>query len=979
LEDYPTRCLPFEFVQSLTLAADRPRLDQALNLLLNHDVPYEQEYSIQRASDKQLHQVVSKAEVVRDAQGRPFKVLGTVQDITERKRAEEEIKKREATLRGILKASPSGIAMVSFPQRCLVWANERLCEMTGYRLEDLLGMPTSLLYLDDDEYERVGRQATEEIKTNGFSTLQSRWRGQDGRGLDVLLNVSAIHPDDLSAGLVFTALDVTQRVRAEEEIRQSEATLQSILKASPSGIAMITYTDRRLIWANQRMAEITGYPLDELLGMPTRKLYFDDNEYEKASQRTRQGIRAQGFSTFQALARAKDGRALDILMNVAPMIPEDPKAGLVFTALDITQRVRAEEEIRQSEATLRSILKASPSGIAQVSYPARRIIWANERMSEMTGYPVQDLLGMSTRDLYLDPHDFDLTAAEVPEMLMSRGVASFESQWSRRDGAVMDVLINVSPLNPHDLAAGQVSSVLDITDSKRAQELVRRNEEKYRLILEATPDPVVLYDMKGLVVYLNPAFTRVFGWTLEELAGRKVDYVPQDELAKTDEMIALMQQGTFLSDFETRRYDRWGNILSVAVSWSAWRDENGTPAGSVVVLRDVTEHKKMLAQLEQARKMEAVGTLAGGIAHDFNNVLQAISGNVQLLMMSPELDARPKKTLADIDNLTQRAAEMIQQLLTISRKREVKLQAVSLDQEVRQMCRLLERIIPKMITMDLQLDPNLWPINGDQTQLEQIILNLAGNAADAMPQGGTLTFQTENQDIDEVFCRTHPELRPGPHVLLRVADTGQGMDKETLKHLFEPFFTTKQSGQGTGLGLSTVYGIVTSHLGLITCYSTPGQGTAFNLYFPALIGEEGSRYRAYPRLEEGPRGGSETLLLVDDEADILQVGREILGMFGYSVLTCASGEEALSLYSDKSDEIDLVILDLNMPGMGGHRCLEGLLHVDPQARVIISSGYYTHLTARDLGKAGARGFIAKPYRLSDMVKRVREVLDNVQA
>ena len=378
LESYQTQILPLALVQSLPLGTDRPRLDQALEQMLKHDAPYEQEYAIQRLSDGQLRRLVSRAELVKDAQGLPSKIVGTVQDITERKLAEEEITKNEATLRGIL-------------------------------------------------------------------------------------------------------------------------------KASPSGIAMIAYTDRKLIWANQRMAEICGYQLDDLLGMPTRDLYFNEDEYNLVGQRTRQGIRAQGFATFQTQVRAKDGRALDILINVAPLAPEDPKQGLVFTALDVSQRVRAENEIRKSEATLRSILQASPSGIAQVSYPERRIVWANERLSEMTGYSLPELLGMSTRDLYVSSEVFDKTAAQIPRDLLAGGEASFETQWRRRDGEVMDVLITVSMLKAGDLSAGQVTSVLDITESKRAQELVRRSEEKYRLILEATPDPVVLYDMRGNVLYLNPA------------------------------------------------------------------------------------------------------------------------------------------------------------------------------------------------------------------------------------------------------------------------------------------------------------------------------------------------------------------------------------------------------------------------------------------------------------------------------------------
>lgn len=264
-------------------------------------------------------------------------------------------------------------------------------------------------------------------------------------------------------------------------------------------------------------------------------------------------------------------------------------------------------------------------------------------------------------------------------------------------------------------------------------------------------------------------------------------------------------------------------------------DVNNPVADSDQPIDSSDEQMQMLyAQQEQARKMEAIGVLAGGIAHDFNNVLQAISGTVQILLLRTDMESSVRDALTGIDTLTQRAAEMIHQLLTLSRKERSRLEPVLLIQEIGQVCRILERILPKMIRLELKLAPDLQLIRGDPSQLEQIILNLAANATDAMPKGGSLVFETQNLDLDEMFCRSHPELEPGPHVLLKVSDSGVGMDRQTLGHIFEPFFTTKQSGRGTGLGLSTVYGIVALHKGLITCCSAPGQGTVFNIYLPLL-------------------------------------------------------------------------------------------------------------------------------------------------
>jgi len=394
----------------------------------------------------------------------------------------------------------------------------------------------------------------------------------------------------------------------------------------------------------------------------------------------------------------------------------------------------------------------------------------------------------------------------------------------------------------------------------------------------------------------------------------------------------------------------------------------------VVVLRDVTAAKLTEKQLIHAQKMEAVGTLAGGIAHDFNNLLQAIQGYTQLLLLhKPKKDPEIGK-LRKIEKAANSAGELTRQLLTFSSKIESRLRPLDLNVEVKKVQKLLKRTIPKMIDIELCLDDNLKIIDADPVQIEQVLMNLAVNARDSMPEDGKLIINTANVSLFEEDTRSHPEAKPGDYVLLTVSDTGHGMDKETLEHIFEPFFTTKGTGKGTGLGLSMVYGLVKNHNGHIECYSEPGNGTTFKLYFPEVkkvVDKDPHRQKS-----ASPLGGSEIILMVDDEKYIRDIGEEVLSKFGYTVITASNGESALKIYREKQAEISLIILDLIMPGMGGRRCFEEILKVNPSAKVVIASGYAADGLSKEALAAGVRNFVGKPYDFNQMLEVVRKVLDD---
>lgn len=529
----------------------------------------------------------------------------------------------------------------------------------------------------------------------------------------------------------------------------------------------------------------------------------------------------------------------------------------------------------------------------------------------------------------------------------------------------------------------------EITGHKRAEEALRESDEKYRKLydeskkteevyrslLHTSADAIVIYDMAGKVRYLNPAFTEVFGWTMEETEGRRIPFLPESERTTTMACITeVLEKEKTVQGFETKRYTRDGHLVDVDISASCYKNHEGKLSGMLVILRDISEKKILEAQLRQAHKMEAIGTLAGGIAHDFNNILQAISGYTELLFMGKESGDPDRSKLEAIEKSLQRASDLTKQLLIFGRKVESKLRPMNLKQEVVHVSNLLGRTISKMISIELYLAENVKSINADPVQLEQIILNLGINARDAMPDGGKLIFETENVILDEEYCKAHLGATPGEYTLLSVSDTGHGMDKKTLGHIFEPFYTTKEMGKGTGLGLAMVYGIVKSHRGYIMCYSEPGQGTTFKIYFPVDQSQAEERKEAKKEAVE-MLGGTERVLLVDDEKTVLDTGKGILEHFGYTAITAESGERAIEIFERKKDHIDLVILDIGMQGIGGHKCLQKLLEIDPKVKVVISSGYSAKGKVKETLESGAIGFIGKPYRLTDMVKQVREIFD----
>jgi two-component system cell cycle sensor histidine kinase/response regulator CckA len=512
---------------------------------------------------------------------------------------------------------------------------------------------------------------------------------------------------------------------------------------------------------------------------------------------------------------------------------------------------------------------------------------------------------------------------------------------------------------------------------RKTEETLKKDEEQYRQFLQTSGDAVYLM-YNGKLEIVNDAFQKLFGLSRQEINVPEFDF-RQLVTAKSRSIIDARNQKLTAGEkldphYEYTVLSTGGREIPVeeCITYIHYKDGLGIQG----IIRDVSRQKDLEQQLRQAQKLEAVGKLAGGMAHDFNNMLQAISGYVQLVQKGGK-PQQAQKYLGEINRVIGRAADLVERLLTFVRVTDNKLRPVDLNQQIEQAVKILARTIPRMIRIETKLAPDLWLTNGDGNQLEQVLLNLGTNARDAMPEGGHITIETGNISLDQPDD-SHPGIEPGEYILLSFADTGTGMKDEAMTRMFDPFYTTKTMGKGTGLGLTMVQSIVAAHRGKITCRSRPGTGTTFKIYLPPLKTSKADE-RPKAAAPEKTTGGRETILLVDDEVDILEVGKEILEEYGYTTLTAENGEEALEIFKEKREQIDLVILDINMPTMSGHTCMKELLKLNPDIKIIIASGYLIKDQISESLKAGATEFMVKPFRLEEMLSTVRKILDGEPA
>jgi two-component system cell cycle sensor histidine kinase/response regulator CckA len=614
--------------------------------------------------------------------------------------------------------------------------------------------------------------------------------------------------------------------------------------------------------------------------------------------------------------------------------------------------------------------------------PAGRILYANESTCRRTGYTAEAIIGLGVWDL-----DLELTQDVWPErweQIKRRGSFAIESFHRTRDGEVYPVELSINHVE-QDGREYAFAFARDVSERKKAEASLRQSEERFRGIFEQGSVGIALLDQKRCFLRANPAFCRMLGYEEHEIVGKGVlaITVPEDEDSSRKRTRAKYAGDLAGAEMERRYLRKDGQAMWGHVSTAHLRDESGRPIGTVAVVQDITERKRAEQalleseeQLRQAQKMEAIGQLAGGIAHDFNNVLTAILGYSEMILESDEcLSATLRADVEEIRAAGERASSFTRQILAFSRRNALRPETLLLNDILAQMERLLRRTLGETIQLVTVADPCLGFVEVDEHQFEQVIVNLALNARDAMPTGGKLTLETANVELGKAFSRTHPGLQPGPYVMLAVSDTGLGMDQETKSHIFEPFFTTKPPGKGTGLGLATAYGVVRQSGGNIFVRSEPANGTTFEVYLPRLdrLTENRVHSRGVPR----SLTGSETILVVEDEEAVRNLIQRALGHLGYRIVAVGSGDEALALMEGEL-AVDLLLTDVMLPGnLQGNDLAQAVSLIHPGLAVLYVSGYtpdaIVHTGRLDPGV----NYVEKPFRPDELARRVRELLDEV--
>jgi PAS domain S-box-containing protein len=573
----------------------------------------------------------------------------------------------------------------------------------------------------------------------------------------------------------------------------------------------------------------------------------------------------------------------------------------------------------------------------------------------------------------------ELRAEFLQQMERQDVVEGFEYEAWRKDGTVVWVSETARVVRDDSGRVAYYEGILeDITVRKRAVKELQQREEHYRRLLENITDVILILDAGGVIRYASPSVERGLGYTPVEVVDRQaLEFVQTDDQPRMAEKLRqTAEAGHVPTPVEFRCRHRDGSWRTVEAIGRQMPAEGGEPL-IVVTLRDVTERRQLEDQLRQSQKLEAIGQLSGGIAHDFNNLLTVIRGHVDLLRLSGRMAPEVGEFAREVSGAADRAANLTRQLLTFSRRQTMQLADLDLNEVVANMTKMLRRVLGEDIEMVLDYSAQALPLRADAGMIEQVLLNLAVNARDAMPKGGRLTVETAATDLDAAAARGRAEARPGAFVRLTVTDTGTGIAPEVLLHVFEPFFTTKEVGKGTGLGLATVYGIVQQHQGWIEVDSVVGSGTTFRVFLP-----RGSR-----RPEAGvpaappplPRGRGETILLVEDDVLVQGVARKALETRGYRVLAASRGAEALRLWQEHRTEIRLLLTDMVMPGgMSGREIARRLLEENPRLRVIYMSGYSREIAGQDLPLQDGFNYLSKPFDIARLATAVRTSLDSTQ-
>jgi len=1050
--------------------------------VLKRKVVFDRIYRIVRRNDRQERTVHGLGKLILDEDGQVVKMLGVIQDITERKLIEEKLRKSEERYQSLFERSLDCVFLNDFEGKFLD-ANQASLDLLGYQREDIATLTFASLLTEDQL--PLAFQTTEEIRTTGQQKqpAEFRLRGKDGREVPVEIQASLIYHDGKPFAIQGIARDLTQRKRAEEvlreserfnhatldalgahvavldeqgtilatnkawrefaranttdwkavsegvnyltacemavasgdrdaseaikgirevasgarpawfheypchspnaerwfycrvtrfpgegpvrvvvaheniterkraeqALRESEAKLARIFNSSPVAMSLSTLKEGRFLDVNEAFVKIYGWSRDEVVGRTIFELDMWVNQEQRAALFAT--IQERGAAhNFELEMRVKSGQVIQIFWSGAPAIFGGERC-LLASAMDITERKQAERQIVDARNYAQTLLAASPIGIITFRADGQTVS-ANEAAARLVGTTVENLKKQNFRELDSWKKSNLLKRAELA--LATGQEQLFEDHILTGYGIELWLSVRFVPFI-HEGKSHLLMMSQDISERKRAEEQVHLQFSA----LTAAANAIVITDRDGKIEWVNPAFTKLTGYSAEEAVGNNPRVLKSGEHppAFYANLWATISTGNvWHGEMINKRKD--GRLYTEEMTITPVRGADGQIAHFVAIKQDVTERHKLEDHLRQAQKMEAIGTLAGGIAHDFNNILGAMFGYGYLLQQDTTGNSVAQDSVGQILKAANRAKELVQQILTFSRQREQKRQVIRLNTVVKEAMKFLRASLPANIHIETDLAADTPAVLADPTQIYQVVMNLATNAHQAMEdRAGQITVTLEPFQPDEQFIQAHSECRPVPYARLTIADTGHGMNAKTLARIFEPFFTTKPVGKGTGLGLAVVHGIVTSHEGIITVASEVGQGTTFRIYFPAQTGQTALTDGATGKVVHGLR---QKILLVDDEPALTASLGKLLERLNYQVTTSNAARAAVELFRSTPAQFDLVITDLTMPEMNGLELARQLRAIRPDLPVIMVSGFSPELNQENLRAAGICELLEKP-------------------
>jgi PAS domain S-box-containing protein len=754
-------------------------------------------------------------------------------------------------------------------------------------------------------------------------------------------------------------------VRVHAELLEQQARYKRLFRYAPMGILLMD-ANARYVNANHKALDILGYSLEQIRQMTAYDLIHPDDLNAQPLITPKEIADPDRDITLERDFLCSDGRYLPVEVHLSL----SSKDLMIVTFRDISQSKGAEKALKAANEALEVVYRCSNAAIISLDHNNCVTFW-NPAAEKMFGWTQQEVIGKPFPAIPEDKREEYETIFK--EKMKGTAFTDLEVISQKKDGRRFHVSSTTGAFrNDKGEVIGLISVMIDITRRKRTEEALQQSEERYRSLVENTRDGYFVCDIHtGGFQFLNQRMCDLLGYTHEEA----LQLTLWNVLAKNDH--SIMRTLIESQQAGPRTNTDPGSFIALRKQGTQFRAEISAALVTFKekpaiqgLLRDVTEKERLHAKLQQAQRLESVGTLAGGLAHDFNNLLMAIQGNASLALTKLETSHPIYEKVKNITTYVEDASELTKQLLGFARGGKYEVKATQLNDLIQKTAQMFGRT-KKEITIRIQPQHNLLTVAVDRGQIEQVMLNLLVNAWQAMPNGGQIYIQTSNVALDSTYAKAY-NVKPGEYAKISVTDTGIGMDKAVQNKIFEPFFTTKERGRGTGLGLASAYGIIKNHDGIINIYSEKGKGSTFTVYLPATDAEKIVAVKS----DISPLRGTETVLLVDDEDIILNVAAELLEELGYRTCKARNGHEAIEIYLKQQDKIDVVILDMIMPGMSGGETYDKIRQINPEVKTLLASGYSLDGKASQILRSGCNGFIQKPFNLEELSCKLREVLDN---